>query len=242
MSDTKRRLHTLAVACVLGVSTGTLAPLSAEAASCESLALLKLPNGEVTMAQTTAAGAFATPGDGRGTTAFARLPAFCRVAATLRPTPRSAIKAEVWLPVSTWNGKFQVVGNGGFAGTIPYQALQAIQRFPDDFDGVVAGAPYQGWADPGIPPRNVVTYYENVVKSTANAADAVRLFSARDGALWRWQRHEHVRHGCSARPMGRHRHPAGSHRSGPRARRHGQSHAAVVSLAAAGALSRDREH
>jgi feruloyl esterase len=35
---------------------------------------------------------------------------------------------------------------------------------------------YQGWAEPGIPPRNVVTYYGQVQKQTKNAKDSVRLF------------------------------------------------------------------
>ena len=30
---------------------------------------------------------------------------------------------EVWLPASGWNGKLQVVGNGGWAGTISYPAM-----------------------------------------------------------------------------------------------------------------------
>jgi feruloyl esterase len=35
---------------------------------------------------------------------------------------------------------------------------------------------YQGWAEQGIPPRNVVRYYGDVQKKTKKAADAVRLF------------------------------------------------------------------
>ena len=35
---------------------------------------------------------------------------------------------------------------------------------------------YQGWAEPGIPPGNVVAYYEKVQKETRNAQDSVRLF------------------------------------------------------------------
>src|SRR6185436_14509817 len=69
---------------------------------------------------------------GRGAAAavsFAALPAFCRVAATLTPSSDSDIKIEVWLPSSGWNGKFQAVGNGGWAGTISYPALgQAVAR------------------------------------------------------------------------------------------------------------------
>src|SRR5207244_4201688 len=39
----------------------------------------------------------------------------------------SDIRVEVWLPVSGWTGKFQAVGNGGWAGTISYPALaQAV--------------------------------------------------------------------------------------------------------------------
>ena len=50
--------------------------------------------------------------------------AHCRVAATLKPSADSAIDIEVWLPESSaWNGKFQMVGNGGWAGTISYGAM-----------------------------------------------------------------------------------------------------------------------
>jgi feruloyl esterase len=51
------------------------------------------------------------------------LPAFCRVAATLKPSPDSDIKIEVWLPAEHWNGKFEAVGNGGWAGVISYPAM-----------------------------------------------------------------------------------------------------------------------
>src|SRR5207248_7747447 len=66
-------------------------------------------------------------GAGRGNAAqqYAALPAFCRVAATLKPSSDSDIKIEVWLPSTGWNGKFQGVGNGGWAGTISYPALAA---------------------------------------------------------------------------------------------------------------------
>ena len=68
-------------------------------------------------------------GGGRGGGAqFADLPAFCRVAATLKPSPDSDIKIEVWLPASGWNGKFQAVGNGGWNGNIDTNALAAALR------------------------------------------------------------------------------------------------------------------
>jgi feruloyl esterase len=94
------------------------------ATPCESLTGVKLTNAKITSAAVVAAGAFVPPaGAGRGAGAFANLPAFCRVTATLTPTSDSDIKIELWLPQSGWNGKFEAVGNGGWAGTIPYPAI-----------------------------------------------------------------------------------------------------------------------
>jgi feruloyl esterase len=102
------------------------------AASCEGLASLTLPNTTITLAQTVSAGAFTPPRpDGAASPAaqaFKTLSAFCRVAATLKPTSDSDIKVEVWLPSSGWNGKFQAVGNGGWAGVISYSAMADAVR------------------------------------------------------------------------------------------------------------------
>jgi feruloyl esterase len=56
-------------------------------------------------------------------TTYTNLPAFCRVAATLTPTPDSNIKVEVWMPTSDWNGRYVGTGNGGYAGSIVYGEL-----------------------------------------------------------------------------------------------------------------------
>lgn len=53
------------------------------------------------------------------------LPPFCRVTATLKPTPVSDIRIEVWMPTQDWNQKIEGVGNGGLAGVISYGALAA---------------------------------------------------------------------------------------------------------------------
>jgi feruloyl esterase len=102
---------------------------SARAAECEQLAKLKLANTEITLAQSVAAGAFKPPeGAGAGGPpappgAYSRLPPFCRVAGTIRPTSDSDIRFEVWLPASNWNGKFVGVGNGVWAGSITYFSM-----------------------------------------------------------------------------------------------------------------------
>jgi len=59
-----------------------------------------------------------------------KVPAFCRVAGYLSPTPDSHIGFEVWLPAGeAWNDKFQAVGNGGFFGFLNYRATAAgLQR------------------------------------------------------------------------------------------------------------------
>jgi feruloyl esterase len=103
-------------------------PASSWAATCESLASLALPGTTITLAQSVAAGELTLPGRTFGGTpapavALKDLPAFCRIAATLKPTSDSDIKIEVWLPSAAWNGKLQAVGNGGWAGVISYGAM-----------------------------------------------------------------------------------------------------------------------
>ena len=264
-------MNTRAARLLVAIVPTLVLPSAVDAATCESLTSLPVKNGTVTLAQTVAPGAF-TPPSGRtggpgNANAFARLGEFCRVALTLKPSPRSDIKAEVWMPSSGWNGKLQVVGNGGFAGTISYpamavalaagyatastdtghtgpssntfanedvlvdfahraihettvaakrtidgfygnaprfsyftgcstggrQALTAAQRYPDDFNGIVAGAPAshtstqafgqiwfaQALADPagGLPREKLTLVHDAVL----NACDA--LDGARDGVL-----------------------------------------------------------
>ncbi len=193
-------------------------PALAAAGSCADVAMLALPNTAITIAEALPAGPFTPPG-----TEAERpraLPAFCRVAATLRPSSDSDIKIELWMPAANWNGKYLAVGNGAFNGTISYpalmtaltrgyatsstdtghvgggaawaaghpekvidfgwravhemnvasrkiiasyyggapkfsywngcsaggrQAMKAAQRFPGDFDGIIAGAPGLDW-------------------------------------------------------------------------------------------------
>ena len=118
--------RTLAFSMASAIVSSMIGTVPAVAAtSCENLASLALPKATINSAQLIAAGTFMPPG-GRGgaaTNPFSSLPAFCRVTATLTPSSDSDIKTEIWLPASGWNGKFLAVGNGGWAGTIPYPAL-----------------------------------------------------------------------------------------------------------------------
>ena len=187
---------------------------------------------------------------------YTTLPAFCRVAATASPTPDSAIKFEVWLPVQGWNGKFVAVGNGGFAGMIFYfamaeplrrgyavagtdtgheggqadasfavghpeklvdfawravremtvksktlitahysvpprrsywvgcssggrQGLKEAQRFPDDFDGISAGAPANNW----VPLMAYGAKVQQVITSPTGGAGSAAAGAAQTAAI-----------------------------------------------------------
>lgn len=236
---------------------------------CAELAKLELANVTIDRAESVTAGkmelAIATGMPGMKQ-AF-ELPSFCRVAATLKPTPASDIKIEVWLPQASWNRKFLAVGNGGWSGAIFFssmapalqrgyavagtdtghrgnamdgsfayrqpeklidfgwravhemtvtskaiidafyddelarsywqgcssggkQGLKEAQRFPEDFDGIVAGAPAIPWThlsaaslaaglaslpqgSPGYLPRNALKLVNASVVNACDAQDGV---------------------------------------------------------------------
>ena len=128
----------------------TLVAAQAAASPCDSLKSLTLQNTTITSTQLVAAGPYSptpppltgvggapapAPAGGRGGGAApppappTMLPAHCRVFLTSKPSSDSDIKIEVWLPVAdAWNGKFQAVGNGLWAGVISYGALAAAVR------------------------------------------------------------------------------------------------------------------
>jgi len=113
---------------------------SAEAATCEKLAQLSLPNANITSAEVVATGAFQpsttlTPWAAQADALYRSLSAFCRVRIASHPSSDSDIKIEVWMPLEGWNGKLQGRGNGGFAGEI------------DDFS--LAIALHEGYATAG---------------------------------------------------------------------------------------------
>jgi feruloyl esterase len=110
-----RRFLALCVFIIAG-----LAATAAGASTCTSLASLILPETTVTAAQDITTGTF---GGQSG------LPPFCRVTATLAPTPGSSISIEVWMPASAWNGRFEGVGGGGYQGLIRYDEMApALQQ------------------------------------------------------------------------------------------------------------------
>jgi feruloyl esterase len=141
-------LSTLAVSALaqaeqIASHPATSAP-SSSSSGCEALASLALPQAKITSAQMVAEGSFAPPTGSQRNAAFAQLPAFCRVAATLTPSSDSQIQMEMWLPAENWNGKFLAVGNGGWAGAISFDAIATGLR-----RGYAAASNDTGHPDPG---------------------------------------------------------------------------------------------
>jgi feruloyl esterase len=118
-------IHTGRCLCVLALAIAC-EPGVLQARPCESLLKLTSPAASVTLAKTVEAGTFAPSGT---TGTLANLPPFCRVSVQLRPSADSDIGAEIWLPISGWNGKFLAVGSGGWGGSIAYDDMaDALRR------------------------------------------------------------------------------------------------------------------
>jgi feruloyl esterase len=144
--------------------------------SCEGLKSLALQDGTVTTAAVVT-GSFTPPGATNPNATIANLPAFCRVAVTLKPTADSDIKTEFWLPMSGWNRKLQSVGNGAWAGVIPYAAMaQAVTG------GYATAGTDTGHVGntasfvPGHPERLVDYGYRAVHEMTVTAKAVIRSF------------------------------------------------------------------
>ena len=167
------------------VSLGATTPQPIATQPCAGLLHLALPNASITSAEVAGGGTFAT------SSAFPDLPAFCRVAATLRPSSDSEIKIEVWLPIAGWNGKFLAMGSGGWGGAIDYKALAyALRR------GYAASATDDGHQGPsgsfvlGHPEKFIDFAYRSEHEMTIKAKAILRSFYGSDPRYSYWD-------GCS---------------------------------------------
>jgi pimeloyl-ACP methyl ester carboxylesterase len=137
------------------------------AADCSALKSLALTNATVTAATTIPA----------GTAPLKPATDICRVEITAHPSSDSDIRIELWIPQGVaWNGKFMQVGNGGFAGKIPYGTMTMGLRAgyavagTDDGHQTTEGTDSR-WALHH--PEKIVDFGYRAVKSTTDAAKAV---------------------------------------------------------------------
>ncbi len=140
-------------------------------AACEDLLKLALNGTTITTADLRPAGDFQPPAG----PAIHNLPAFCRAAGVIKPSTDSDIRFEVWLPASGWNGKFQGIGNGGFAGVISYGGLgNAVAHgyaTASTDTGHEAGGTDATWA--AGHPEKVVDFGYRAIHETAEKAKAI---------------------------------------------------------------------
>jgi hypothetical protein len=176
---TAPQLHVLvSSAASLIVACGTA---HAGTSSCEKLAQLALPDTTITLAQSVAAGTFTPPVPTWATRLMHPAPIpvdFCRIAGQIRPTSDSNIRFEVWLPLSGWTGRYESVGNGGFAGSIRYDSMRnpllggsAVASTDDGHDAPAIGPTSADWAFGH--PEKIVDHGYRAVHLTALAAKAI---------------------------------------------------------------------
>ena len=119
---------------------GLLAAAVLAATPCEALKNVSLPNTTITKAEFVQEGRYTLPPPIPGSPPPPApkpdakppdpiiAPAHCRVVAVLKPSSDSLINMELWLPpADKWNGKFEAVGNGGWAGGIQGLSAQPNQ-------------------------------------------------------------------------------------------------------------------
>jgi feruloyl esterase len=127
------KIHVRNTSCALAaVCSLALGSTSSAAATCESLITLQLTDTTITSAVTVPGPSFTAPNG-----ASYSVPSFCRVSATLTPSSDSLINMELWMPTTTWNGRFEGTGNGGYAGTIALSVPAMISGLQAGF--AVAG-------------------------------------------------------------------------------------------------------
>jgi feruloyl esterase len=170
------------------VLVAIFAPAALQAQSCESLSKPVSPTVSITFAKTIDTGTFTPTGS---TMTFPHLPAFCRVAANLKPTSDSDIRTEIWLPISGWNGKFLAVGSGGWGGSIAYDGMaDALRR------GYATSATDDGHTGGsasfivGHPEKFVDFAYRAEHEMTIEAKTLIKAFYGRDARYSYWN-------GCS---------------------------------------------
>jgi len=69
----------------------------------------------------------------------------CRIRGITTPTAQSNIHFEIWLPLSEWNGRIEMIGNGGYSSQIRFDELAALAR-----DGTAAVATDTGHSGEGL--------------------------------------------------------------------------------------------
>ena len=147
---------------------------AAAAPNCESLAGKTFGDATITAA-TNVTPPFSVAGKDPPTLVAVKAP-FCRVQGMIKPSADSDIKFEVWLPPEgSWNGKYQGVGNGGFAGSLIYApmnwSLEAGYAVSGTDTGHSGGPLDADWALGH--PEKIVDFGWRAIHETADVSKAI---------------------------------------------------------------------
>ncbi|RVT93561.1 tannase/feruloyl esterase family alpha/beta hydrolase [Sphingomonas crocodyli] len=97
--------------------------------ACTKLSKLDLPNVEILSTTFIDAKDYPSSAPTISGAKTVTLAPHCEVKAIARPTRDSEIGIEIWLPATGWNGRYQQIGNGGWAGAIHRRPLaDALKR------------------------------------------------------------------------------------------------------------------
>lgn len=166
------------------VLLGSLTHAARAETACEHLKSLRLPDTKITVAESHAAAVeafdFQGPPGMQAGPVKASMPAYCRVTGSIRPTPDSDIRFELWMPAQDWNHRYEQVGNGGLAGSIlrttmigPLQQHWAVAATDDGHVG--SGMSDGRWAL-GHPEKIVDFGYRAVHLTAQRSQEIVRAY------------------------------------------------------------------
>ncbi len=178
LDNTPAPTHALGGGWVSGNLQGQCAGFAAAPIACGSLTGLSLPDTTISLAQVYSAGSTI-----HGTTTAPV--SLCRVVGNIQPSTNPAgdsnINFEVWLPTADWTGRYEQVGNGGFAGSIEYGPLKGAAGInnatasTDDGSSLMAGAAAGSFAY--MHPQKINDYgYRAVHRTDLNAELIVSAF------------------------------------------------------------------
>ncbi len=171
---TKRRALLASVSTVAAFAALSYGASGAAAASCQSLAG-KIFGGVTITAATAITPPFSVMGKDPPAPVTVKAP-FCRVEGSIKPSQDSDIAFEVWLPPApAWNGKYEGVGNGGFAGSLIYSpmewALEAGYAVSGTDTGHSGGTLDAAWALGH--PEKIVDFGWRAIHESAAASKAI---------------------------------------------------------------------
>lgn len=108
-------------------------PAAATTPACAAIEAPTVPGAQVLTVTTTERHDYVVPPDPTNPEPITDIPAFCEVVVTLtHPGADDVVTIEAWLPLTTWNGRFQGTGGGAYAAGF--------------FDSALAPAVKQGYA------------------------------------------------------------------------------------------------